>query len=139
MAKVVSFNKDVPSLKAQPEPEWQNFDLSVKVVQYYPFGFGKGATVQGIRIRAKGMTKMYEQHFETERAFRLWATWMTETEVRELVEEARSEEVILTMVSFDDEAALIEDGFRRVAGEPLKATPPVPEAVAPSSPRVRRK
>lgn len=118
MAKIFSFNKDAPSLKPQPAPEYQHFDMTVQVVH---FDMGKGRDIQRIRVRGAGVTKLYQRDFATRNEFMHWLKeWRgldrkTLDEALDRALAAPNEKVRLPFGG--DEEDLIADGFRLVAGE----------------------
>ena len=118
MAKVVSFNKDVPSLKAQPKPDWENFDLSVTVVH---LNMGKDRDVQRYRVRAEGVTRLYQRAFETRDKLLHWLVPQghpARKEVEEALDRAvRSPNQKVELPVFSEEEDLVADGFRLISGD----------------------
>ncbi|RZU29055.1 hypothetical protein [Edaphobacter modestus] len=114
MAKVVSFNKDAPSLKAQPAPEFQNFHMSVRVVH---FDMGKDRDIQRIRVWGQGVTKLYQQDFESRNKFLRWVGRPMAKAADEALDRAvMSPKEKVDLPFFGEEEDLIADGFKLISG-----------------------
>jgi hypothetical protein len=117
MAKIFSFNKDAPALKAPEAPFDPDFHISLQVVH---FDMGKGRDIQRFCVSADGQTKLYQRYFDTRNEFLHWLQpaknigTKAANEALDRAVAAPKEKVDLPFIW--EEEGLIEDGFKLVAG-----------------------
>ena len=112
MAKIVTFNSDVPSLKANPAPE-EAFEVTARVAHV---SLGTDKDMRLVRVQALGTTKLYQRDFRDQREFFDWlrpAQHMgTAAGVR--IWDAAIAGEIVRIPLFIEEEGLVEHRFKRV-------------------------
>ena len=114
MAKIYSFNKEAPALKAQSSRTYARFEL---VARMEHTRFGDNRDVQSIRVLATRGLIVYERYFPSQFAFLAW--------LRPKVGSLDSGEISRGILNGNqvnipigyEEADLIPDGFKALIEE----------------------
>jgi hypothetical protein len=113
MAKIISFNHDAPSLKAEPKPHDGAFDL---IAQLQHLSLGSGKDVQNIRVRASGGLLLYERRFAGRGPITAWLRSSLNMEMRQanqIADQIMAGGPVAIPVFFRKDE-LIEDRFKAV-------------------------